>query len=226
MRTPILAAAFASLLAGCTLAPKYVAPESPAPEAWPVGPAYQYAAGDCGARLAWREFLVDPGLAQVVELALASNRDLRLAALNVERARALYGIQRHELYPAVYASGGGGRQRASSESASARACRSSAPASSRNGIAPKTSIGLPFRARAAPSARGFFSTRGAAQTRDLGLEQRQGLAQDQRGAVPGMGGGAPAAAVKPFHRAAGKRGGHVQLQLPCRVAGEVDQRQD
>ena len=113
--TPILAAVLASLLVGCTLAPKCVAPESPAPEAWPSGPAYQDASGGSGPRVAWREFLADPRLAQVVELALAKNRDLRLAALHVERARALYGIQRHELYPAVYASGGGGRQRASAD---------------------------------------------------------------------------------------------------------------
>jgi efflux transporter, outer membrane factor (OMF) lipoprotein, NodT family len=48
-------------------------------------------------------------------MALNNNRDLRLAALNVERARSLYGVQRAELFPAVNAAGGGGKQRRSSD---------------------------------------------------------------------------------------------------------------
>jgi multidrug efflux system outer membrane protein len=40
------------------------------------------------------EFFADEKLQKVIEIALRNNRDLRLAALNVERARALYGIQR------------------------------------------------------------------------------------------------------------------------------------
>jgi multidrug efflux system outer membrane protein len=43
-------------------------------------------------------------------LALQNNRDLRLAALNVERARALYGIQRAELFPVVNVAGSGGKE--------------------------------------------------------------------------------------------------------------------
>jgi len=42
---------------------------------------------------------------------LSSNRDLRLAALNVERARALYGIQRAELLPTADATVNGSKQR-------------------------------------------------------------------------------------------------------------------
>jgi len=44
-------------------------------------------------------------------MALSSNRDLRLAALNVERARALYGIQRAELLPTADATVNGSKQR-------------------------------------------------------------------------------------------------------------------
>jgi len=44
-------------------------------------------------------------------MALNSNRDLRLAALNVERARGLYGIRRAELFPTVDAVGSGQKQR-------------------------------------------------------------------------------------------------------------------
>jgi multidrug efflux system outer membrane protein len=40
-------------------------------------------------------------LRRVVELTLANNRDLRVAALNIERARAQYGIARAEAWPSV-----------------------------------------------------------------------------------------------------------------------------
>lgn len=100
---------------GCTLAPKYTRPETPVPVEWPIGPAYQetQAAADAprASDLPWREFFVDPNLAALIEMALANNRDLRLAALNVERARAIYGIQRAELLPAIDVVGSGARQR-------------------------------------------------------------------------------------------------------------------
>jgi multidrug efflux system outer membrane protein len=51
--------------------------------------------------LPWREFFTDERLQKIIGIALDNNRDLRLAALNVEKARALYGIQRAELLPSV-----------------------------------------------------------------------------------------------------------------------------
>ena len=105
----------AVLLAGCTLAPKYTRPEAPVPGNWPSGPAYKdaQAAHEAPAAtvLAWREFFTDERLQKVIETALNSNRDLRTAALNVERARALYGIQRAELLPTVNAAGNASAQR-------------------------------------------------------------------------------------------------------------------
>jgi multidrug efflux system outer membrane protein len=65
--------------------------------------------------LGWRGFVTDEKLQQVIAMALENNRDLRLAALNVEMARALYGIQRDALFPAITASGSGVKQRASAE---------------------------------------------------------------------------------------------------------------
>jgi multidrug efflux system outer membrane protein len=52
----------------------------------------------------WREFFADPQLRSVIELALENNRDLQAAALTVERARAVYRIERSDLYPDVGAS--------------------------------------------------------------------------------------------------------------------------
>jgi multidrug efflux system outer membrane protein len=62
------------------------------------------------AGLPWQEFFPDPQLQGVIGIALKNNRDLRVAALNVERARALYGIQRYELLPSVQALGSGSRE--------------------------------------------------------------------------------------------------------------------
>lgn len=99
---------------GCNLAPQYTRPEAPVPTEWPTGAAYKETKDANGAasasELKWREFFTDANLQQVIETALDNNRDLRIAALNVERARALYGIQRAELLPTVDATGSGSKQ--------------------------------------------------------------------------------------------------------------------
>ncbi len=107
----VIAMAF---LSGCTMAPKYSRPAAPVPANWPTGEAYEKTAtagAKAVAEMKWEEFFTDPGLRQVIATALANNRDLRLAALNVEKSRALYGIQRAELFPAVNATGAGSKGR-------------------------------------------------------------------------------------------------------------------
>ncbi len=105
------------VLTGCSLAPPYQQPETPVPSQWPAGTAYP--ASDPSASLAgelkWQEFFTDARLQKLIETVLANNRDLRLAALNVERAQALYGIQRAELFPGVSAQGRGDRQQRSQD---------------------------------------------------------------------------------------------------------------
>lgn len=102
-------------LAGCTMAPRYTRPDAPIPADWPSGAAYKETeamAGVPGAsELKWQEFFADERLQKVVGMALNNNRDLRIAVLNVERARALYGIRRAELLPTVSAAGSGGKGR-------------------------------------------------------------------------------------------------------------------
>ena len=104
---------------GCTMASKYTRPPAPVPAEWPSGPAYEQSRALTNAPSApdldWREFFTDEKLQQVIGMALTNNRDLRLAALNVERTRALYGIQRAELLPTVDAMGSGGKQRTSAD---------------------------------------------------------------------------------------------------------------
>jgi multidrug efflux system outer membrane protein len=90
------------LLNGCNLTPKYSRPEPPVPGAWPSGPAYQAQtdpAAPAPQELPWRDFFTDAKLQAVIDLALQNNRDLRLAALKVERARAAYRVQRADLFP-------------------------------------------------------------------------------------------------------------------------------
>ena len=103
------------VISGCTLAPSYTQPEAPVPEAWPRGPAYgnvdTVSKAPASTEIPWREFFVDPQMQKVIETALVNNRDLRLAALNVQRARAIYGIQRAAIYPAVDAVANGSKQR-------------------------------------------------------------------------------------------------------------------
>lgn len=114
-KTLLLSAATAILLAGCTLAPGYTRPEPPVPSGWPQGPAYRDAGTAPGAPAAsapgWRDFFTDPSLQAIIGMALEHNRDLRLAALNVERARGLYGIRRADLVPILEAVGSGRKQR-------------------------------------------------------------------------------------------------------------------
>ncbi len=94
-------------LAGCTMIPKYSRPAPPIPQQLPKGPAYDaaYESGGGAAPVQWRSFYLDERLQNVIELALANNRDLRATALNIEKARNLYRIQRAELFPEVDASG-------------------------------------------------------------------------------------------------------------------------
>ncbi len=107
------------LLNGCSLAPKYTQPTAPIPEQWPQGEAYKETQTTATATpvpgLSRQEFFADQQLQKIIGLALENNLDLRLATLNVERVRAIYGIQRAELFPVINVSGSGGKQRRSAD---------------------------------------------------------------------------------------------------------------
>jgi len=103
-------------LAGCaTMAPRYSRPATPVPDGWPTGAAYKANAAKPGdpvaAEVPWREFFVAPQLQKVIELALSNNRDLRVATLNIEKTRAMYRIQRAELFPQIDGIAAGSVQR-------------------------------------------------------------------------------------------------------------------
>ncbi len=96
--------------AGCrTMAPEYARPAAPVPGAFPDAGTSTDARS--AADLPWQSFITDASLRTLVGQALESNRDLRTAALNIERAQALYRIQRSALLPAVNGTANGVRQR-------------------------------------------------------------------------------------------------------------------
>ncbi len=106
-----LAAALATALAGCaSLAPPHEPPPLPTPEAWPAH-LQAGAQGVAAAGLPWREYFTDPALRQLIATALEHNRDLRVAALRAEEARAAFQIQRSELFPAIGVGGQAARAR-------------------------------------------------------------------------------------------------------------------
>jgi multidrug efflux system outer membrane protein len=108
LRFPTLGLA-AMLLAGCNLAPDYLRPDAPVPNAWPEGAAYRpigltpVSAGTASQlsadAIGWRDFMRDPRLQRLVEIALTNNRDLRVAALNIEAAQAQFRSTRANLFP-------------------------------------------------------------------------------------------------------------------------------
>ena len=95
------------LLAGCvSLAPEYPRPAAPVPQQFslsrnglmPAAQNYQ----DSG----WRNFFADPQVTRLIAEALSNNRDLRMAALKVEEARAQFNVTDADRYPQLNASSG------------------------------------------------------------------------------------------------------------------------
>jgi len=85
--------------AGCSLIPHYQRPKAPVASQWPDGAAEKGMAA--ASEISWRTFFSDARLKKLVELALANNRDLRIALLNVEQTRAQYRIFNYALLPSI-----------------------------------------------------------------------------------------------------------------------------
>lgn len=99
------------LLAGCSLMPIYERPASPVPPTWPhtTTPLSTDQPANSATALEWRDFFSDAGLKQLIDIALANNRDLRVAVLNIEQARAQLGIRRADQLPTLNAAAAGSR---------------------------------------------------------------------------------------------------------------------
>lgn len=102
------------MLSGCSLIPDYHRPAPPVEASWPQGRAYdanQNLQGQVATLPVVAQFFKDPALVRLLNTALENNRDLRIAAKNVEAYRALYRIRRAEQFPTLDASASGDRRR-------------------------------------------------------------------------------------------------------------------
>lgn len=127
-RAPLaLAATLALLLAGCgslNLSPSTEPPPAGAiPSAWPAASAASAAANSADLferqdSQDWQDWVRDARLRQVIERALAHNRDLRVALLTMAQARAAYDIQDAAQGPTVNASAGLSASRTPAEASS------------------------------------------------------------------------------------------------------------
>ncbi|WP_191833323.1 efflux transporter outer membrane subunit [Pseudomonas fluorescens] len=99
-RIPTLA--LVAILGGCTsLRPSYERPALPVSSQW-AGHTSPTKPGQASAtEIPWTTFIADPTLHRLIRGALENNRDLRLAALAVEKARAQYDIRRSDVLPSV-----------------------------------------------------------------------------------------------------------------------------
>ena len=103
-----LAAAAAVLAAGCSMIPVYERPAAPIAANYPAAPGFGASSPTTGAAgaqaaasVAWQDFFADAPLRKLIDSALTNNRDLRVAVLNIEQARAQYQIRRADQYPTV-----------------------------------------------------------------------------------------------------------------------------
>lgn len=109
MRRAAIVLAVTAVLAGCMLGPDYRRPAVDAPEAFRFD---DKAALDL-ANTAWWEQFKDPVLNDLIQTALAENKDVKIAAARVEEFFGRYGVTRSQLFPQVGAQGQGGSQRVS-----------------------------------------------------------------------------------------------------------------
>ena len=99
------AAVVAAALTSCTLEPHYTRPTAPVASTWTDKSRPPTNNTTTAADTGWRQFFPDPGMQRLIALALANNRDMRIAALNVQATQAQYRVQRAELFPTVALTG-------------------------------------------------------------------------------------------------------------------------
>jgi multidrug efflux system outer membrane protein len=100
----------AASVAGCSFIPAHVRPEAPVPSSYPGDPSTAAPNGQAAADIEWQRYFGDPRLQRLIEAALQHNRDLRIAVLNIEQARAQYQVRRADELPTISAGATASRQ--------------------------------------------------------------------------------------------------------------------
>ncbi len=109
--TPLFIAASAIFVSGCaSLAPKYTRPAAPVAAQFPGAAGFGAGATTAASDFEWQNFFTDVRLRQLIGSALQNNRDLRIAVLNIEQARAQLDIRRADQFPTVGAAVSASRQ--------------------------------------------------------------------------------------------------------------------
>jgi multidrug efflux system outer membrane protein len=104
----------AVMLGGCAVGPDYHKPSAETPPAWqPVEPWHEAAPGDSVLKGNWWELFQDPQLNPLVEQALTSNQNLRVAAARLQQAQDQLTIARSALFPSVDLSASASRSKSS-----------------------------------------------------------------------------------------------------------------
>lgn len=96
---------------GCSLAPEYHRPVSPVASVITSESSEKAIAVESGINIDWSQYFDDDQLKALIKYALANSRNLRIALLQVDAARAFYGIQRANQYPNIGIAGQGSRSR-------------------------------------------------------------------------------------------------------------------
>jgi multidrug efflux system outer membrane protein len=90
------------LLTGCAVGPDYHRPSADIPPAWqPTAPWQEGVPSDTLLKGKWWELFQDPQLNPLVEQALGSNQNLRVAAARLEQAHDQLTIARSALFPSI-----------------------------------------------------------------------------------------------------------------------------
>lgn len=108
-RRSLLALASTAALAGCSQMPTYERPATPVATQWPGTTAAAANTPAPAARLAWQDYFADASLRRLIDIALLNNRDLRVAVLNIDLARAQLGLKRADQFPTLNAALSGSR---------------------------------------------------------------------------------------------------------------------
>jgi len=95
MRCIAVSVVLCALVAGCMVGPDYHRPQVDAPKAF----LYEPQATAASANLEWWKEFDDPVLEQLIAEALANNRNVKIAAANVQRAAGVVTSTRSPLFP-------------------------------------------------------------------------------------------------------------------------------
>jgi multidrug efflux system outer membrane protein len=104
------------LLSSCTMIPSYETPNARIQPSWPDVGIHKFKSEGVqversAAETPWQDYFIDPTLQSLIGSALNNNHNLQVAQLNVDATRAIYRIERANLFPHFNITGESARQK-------------------------------------------------------------------------------------------------------------------